>query len=247
MNRFRAAYINELYKLSKKKKITVAAILSVAAVCIGGLIVLGVNNFIGINVTGKSEFAILVLHVLCYTLIPLFTMFVCIDMFTGELAEHTIKQTLTRPVSRLKIFSAKALAAGTFLLSDLLFVMIVSVLISVFIGATSLGIGKVILAYLAEFFPLAVFALLVIFVANALRSTAAAFLISLVCYLVLLGLSVTFSQYQSFFIVSFFDWYTLFLGSYLNLYKILRVLLIFFGCGIMFFAAGYYLYDRRDI
>ena len=116
-----------------------------------------------------------------------------------------------------------------------------------FIGATSLGIGKVILAYLAEFFPLAVFALLVIFVANALRSTAAAFLISLVCYLVLLGLSVTFSQYQSFFIVSFFDWYTLFLGSYLNLYKILRVLLIFFGCGIMFFAAGYYLYDRRDI
>ena len=58
MNRFRAAYINELYKLSKKKKITVAAILSVAAVCIGGLIVLGVNNFIGINVTGKSEFGV---------------------------------------------------------------------------------------------------------------------------------------------------------------------------------------------
>ncbi len=247
MNRFWAAYINELYKISKKKKIVVAAILSTFAVLIGAVIVLGVNNFIGIKVTGKSEFSILVLSVLCYTLIPLFTMFVCIDMFTGELAEHTIKQTLTRPVSRLKVFSSKALAAGTFLMANLLFVMIVSLIVSFAIGATTLSLWKVILAYLVEFFPLMVFALLVILVANLLRSTAGAFLVSLVCYLALLGFSMVFRNYQSFFIVSFFDWYTLFLGSYFNFYKIIRVLLIFSGCGIMLFAAGYYLYDRRDI
>lgn len=247
MNRFRAAYINELYKISKKKKITVAAILSVAAVLIGAVIVTSVSNFAGIKVTGKSEFSILVLSVLCYTLIPLFTMFVCVDMFTGELAEQTVKQTLTRPVSRLKVFSAKVLAVGSFLLANLLLVMLVSLAASFVIGATSLSIWKVFVAYLAEFFPLMVFALLVILIANLMRSTAGAFLISLVCYLALLGFSVVFSQYQSFFVVSFFDWYTLFLGSYINFYKILRVLLIFFGCGIMLFAAGYYLYDRRDI
>ena len=247
MNMLKAAYINELYKISKKKKITVAALLSVGAVLIGGLIVSSVNNFVGISLTGKSEFSILVLSVLCYTLIPLFTMFVCIDMFTGELADHTIKQTLTRPVSRFKIFLAKVLAAATFILADLLFVMIVSTLVSFVIGATSLSLWKVFLAYLVEFLPLLVFALLVILVANLMRGTSGAFLISLVLYLVFLALPAVFGQYQSFFFTSLFDWYTLFLGSYINFYKIFRVLLILSGCGIMFFAAGYYLYDRRDI
>ncbi len=243
----KAAYLNELFKISKKKKIMVAAILSIAAILIGGLIVSSVNNFIGINLTGKSEFSIMVLSVLCYTLIPLFTMFVCVDMFTGELADHTIKQTLTRPVSRLKIFSAKTLAAATFILANLLFVMIVSILVSFVIGATSLSLWKVLLAYIAEFFPLMVFALLVIFISNIMHGTPSAFLISLVLYLAFLAFSAVFGDYDSFFFTSLFDWYTLFLGSYINFYKIFRVLLILIGCGMMFFAAGYYLYDRRDV
>lgn len=247
MQMLKAAYLNELYKISKKKKIVVAAVLSIASVVLAGLIVAGVNNFMGIKVTGTSEFSILVLSVLNCTLIPLFTLFVCIDMFTGEFVDHTIKQTLTRPVSRIKVFSSKVLAAATFILADLLFVMIVSLAVSFAIQGMSLSVGKVFVAYLTSFLPLFVFALFVIVVANITKGTASAFLISVFAFLVFSGLGMVFGHYQSFFFTSMFDWYTLFIGSYVNWHKILRVLLILCGCGMMFFAGGYYLFDKKDI
>lgn len=60
------------------------------------LIVGVANNFMGIRITGESEFSILVLSVLNYTLIPLFTIFICIDMVGGEFSNQTMKMVLTR-------------------------------------------------------------------------------------------------------------------------------------------------------
>lgn len=247
MSNLKAAYINELYKISKKKKIVVAAILSLAAVVFAGLIVSGVKNFMGINVTGSSDFSIIVLSVLNYTLIPLFTAFICIDMFGGELVEHTIKMTLTRPVSRFKVFLAKTLAAATFILANLLFVMVISILLSLVIGNSSLSIKDIILAYITSFFPLCVFALMVIFISNLTKGTVSAFLLSILVFLVFLGVGFFNPAIKSFFFTSTFDWYILFLGSYINIQKILRTALILLGYGIALFSAGYVLFERRQV
>ncbi len=247
MSAFKASYINELYKLSKKKKIIVAAILSLAVVVIGAVIVSVVNNFMGIKVTGSSEFSIFILSIMNYTLIPLFTLFITVDMFAGEMNDRSIKHVLTRPVSRFKIYTAKAAAVATFILADLLFVMLISQIAGLVIHASTLSFLKVFVAYLVSFFPLMAFAMFTVLVSNIMRGPTSSFLICVVCYLLLCGLSVVFSYYQSFFFVTAFNWHTLFLGSYLNWGKIFRMGMILLGCCTMFYAGGYYLFMQKDI
>ena len=245
MSSLKAAYLNELYKISKKKKIIVAAILSIAAIIVAGLIVSSINNFMGIRMSGT--FSIMVLSVLNHTLIPLFTAFLCIDMFGGEFLDGTIKFTLTRPVTRLKVYLSKMLAVGTFILANLLFIMVLSFIFSLFVKGGGAGFFQIMLAHIASFFPLFVFALLVMVISNIVRGTTGAFLLTILIYLVFLGMQIGFSGYQSFFFTSLFDWYTLFLGSYINWNKIFRVLLIFIGFGTMLFGAGYYLFEKKQI
>ena len=248
MSSLNAAYINEIYKISKKKKLVVAALLSIASVFVAALIVTVFHNFTGVKITGSSEFAILVLSVLIYTLIPLFTAFVCIDMINGEWGgEKTIKLTLTQPASRLKVYTSKMLAAATFILGNLLFVMVVAIIGSFFVKNSMLSIGSVIAAYLASFFPLLIFALFVMVVSNIARGSASAFLITVVAFLALNGLGLMFPTYQSFLFTATFDWYTLFIGSFINVHKILRVFLIIAGYGVTLFSLGYFLFERKDV
>ena len=246
MSNLKAAYINEMYKISKKKKIIVAVLLSTFAVVIAGMIVSSMKNFLGINVTGSSEFSILVLSVLNYTLIPLFTAFICIDMISGELSDHTIKITLTRPASRFQVYLSKALAAGTFILANLIFVMVISCIVSAIVGGR-LGLGKIIVAYLVSFFPLFAFALTVMLISCFSRGSASSFLLSVLLFLAFHALGILFQGYQSFLFTSTFSWYHLFIGSYVNWYKIFRVFLILCGYGIMIFGAGYDLFDKKEI
>lgn len=247
MSNLKAAYINEMYKISKKKKIIVAAILSIAAILLSSLVVSGVNNFMGIRLTGTSEFSLMTLYWLNKTLIPLFTAFICIDMFTGEYSNHTIKFTLTRPASRFKIYSSKVLAAVTFMALNLFFVMLVSMLCSLIFQSGGFDFGKVLISYMAALLPLTVFALMVILIANIARGSASAFMLTIVAFLAFMVLGFAFPDIQSVFFTSSFDWYTLLTGSYINIYKIFRVLLILLGYGMMFFALGYYLFDKKQI
>lgn len=246
MGSLKAAYINEMYKISKKKKIIVSAILYLGVIAIAGLISVTMNNFMGIRLTGSGDFSVLLLSVLNSTLIPLFTAFICIDMFNGEFHANTIKFTLTRPASRFKIYLAKALAAATFILLNLLFVFLSSMLVSLFINGMHINIFKTLAAYLAAFLPLMVFALLVILISNIAKGSASAFMISILLFLAMMAAGLFFSNYQSFFFTSMFDWYNLFMGSYISIHKIIRVLLILCGSGLMLFAGGYYLFEKKD-
>jgi len=243
---FKAAYINEVFKITKKKKITVLCILSIVAALAGSAIVVGVNNVSGIMLAGSGNFALVVLSIMNYTLIPLFTAFICIDMFGGEFADGTMKFTLTSPASRLTIFISKLLAAGTFIMANLLFVMLVSVAASFFFDA-SLGIHNIIIAYITSFLPLFIFAIIAVVISCLARGTTSAFLL---CILVFLGfnfLEMWFPSLKSFFFTSAFGWYHLFMGAYINWGKIIRMFLILLGYGIMLFGAGFYLFERKEL
>ena len=247
MKTLKASYINELYKLSKKKKITVCAAFIVAVTILGGIITSVLGNFMGISIMGRSAFVTVVLSVMNQTLIPLFTVFVCADMFAGEWSDHTMKQTLTRPVSRGKIYLSKLLAAATFILGCLVLTFVAAGLLSFFLQTAGFGFFKVLLAYLVSAVPLFVFALLVSMLANIMKSSTATFLVSVILFLLLSGLGLYFSSYQSFFFTAFFNWYNLFMGSYINISRIIRLFLIFVGSGTMFYGAGYYLFERREL
>ena len=250
MEGFRAAFLIEILKLSKKKKIMAAAILSILAVLIGQVAVTAIKHGLGLRVVGSTEFPIVVLSIFIYTILPLFSTFVAIDMFNGEYSSNTMKLTLTRPVSRFGVFSAKVSTLAAFIFANLLFVMILSLLAGFLFNPSSaslLGIIRIILAYFSSFLPVFVFSLLVVLLSNLIRGGLAVFFLSIIIFIGFKFLSIFFTQYSSFFITSMFDWYFLWLSETINSYKIFRQLLIMAGSGIMFFTAGFYLFDRKDV
>jgi ABC-2 type transport system permease protein len=246
---FKAAFVNETVKLRKKKKLAAAAILSILAVLLGQVAVTAVKLGLGLRVVGSTEFPLVVLSLFSYTILPLFATFVAIDMFNGEFSANTMKITLTRPVSRFGVYSAKVLNLALFICANLLFVMVLSLAAGFIFNPASvslLGVLKVVLAYAATFLPVFVFALLVVLLANLLRGGLAVFFLSILVFFGLNFLGIVFANYSSFFITSMFDWYTLWISEPLNGFKIFRQTLILAGCGIMLFTAGYYLFDRKD-
>lgn len=247
---FKAALINEIVKLLKKKKMIAAAFLSIVAVMVGQVAVTAIKYGFGLRVVGGTDFPLVVLSVFVYTLLPLFATFVAIDMFNGEFTSNTMKITLTRPVSRFGVFAAKVLNLAIFIAANLLFVMVLSILAGLLFNADSAsaaGIGRVVLSYAITFLPVFVFSLLVVLLSNIVRGGLAVFFLSVLLFISFYFLGILFSNYSSFFITSMFDWYMLWISESTNGFKIFRQALIMSGCGIMLFTAGYYLFDRKDI
>jgi len=175
---FKAAFCNEMFKLAKKKKMMAAAALSIVVVLAGQVAVTAVKHGLGLRVVGSTEFPLVVLSVFAYTILPLFATFVAIDMFSGEFSSNTMKLTLTRPVSRFGVFSAKVLNVAVFIAGNLLFVMMLSFLAGLAFNPSTLsplGIARVVMSYAATFFPVFVFSLLVVLLCNVLRGGTSVF------------------------------------------------------------------------
>ena len=247
MELLKAAYINEMIKILKRKKLSVLMVLSFLFVLGSTIGVYLLNNLSGIRITGSSKFSIMALSILVYSLFPLFAIFLCVDMFAGEFADLTIKLTLTGPASRFKVFLSKILTAATLIIGSLYFVMIISIIASIIINKDMPNLLRIFVSYTMAFMPIFVFSLVVILISNIAKGTTSAVMFSIFMFLLLNGLSLVFPQIRSFLFTSNFDWYRLVLGSYINFSKILRVLLILLGYCIMLIVGSSYLFERKDI
>lgn len=249
MAMFQIALLNELEKLYKKKKALVAVILSLAVIIIGQLGVLGVRAGFGIRGAGNAEFPMLVLSVVVNTILPLFTALVTIDSFSGEFAQNTMRITLTRPVSRFKIFAAKISAITLFILTILLLLLILSLITGFLFNVNSASFSvvlKTVLAYGVSIFPQFILALGIVLIANLFKSGVSVFFIAILGFLGFKVLGIVFSQYVSLFPTSQLDWYTLWLSQSFPFFKILRQFLLMVGYAIMLFTAGFYFFDKKE-
>ncbi|MDQ2087789.1 ABC transporter permease [Herbivorax sp. ANBcel31] len=250
MEAFKAAFINEIDKMYRKKKAIVVVAISIISIIMGQLLVLGVRKGFGIRTVSGTDFPILVLSVFVDTILPLFTTLIVIDIFSGEFNQNTMKIALLRPVTRLKIFAAKICTTGFFVLANLLAVMILSTLSGILFNSASItvtGIYRVFISYLVTFLPIMVFALIIVFLSNVLRGSTAVFFVTIIVYIAFKGSAFVFPKYSSMFVTSMFNWYELWIADTLPLLKIGREFLIMLGCAIMFFTAGYYLFDKKDL
>lgn len=247
MQTLKAVYINEIFKISKKRKITLAMIFSLLSVIATAIIVYCLNNFAGIRLTGSSEFSIMVLSVLNYSFFPLFTAFISIDMFAGEFADNTIKFTLTGPASRLNVFLGKIISIASFIMVNLIFVMVLSLIASLLLNGSIPNLIQVILSYLLAFLPMFTFSLVVVLISIIAKGTTSSFMFSILVFLLFTGLGIAFPYFKSILFTSTFDWYRLILGSYINFSKIFRIFLILLGYCIMLLTLGYYLFEKKDI
>lgn len=250
MNSFKAAYFNEIDKMYRKKKVGVLIFLSLLAIAIGQLAVSGVRFQFGIRASGSAQFPILVLSVLINTLLPLFTALMSIDVFSGEFSANTMKITLLRPVSRFKIFTAKIAAILSFIMANLLAVMMLSSITGIIFNSSDNSfyyIGKVFIAYVASALPVLVFALLIVILSNLLKSGTSVFFLSILIYIGLKVISILYPQFSNILILPNFGWYNLFLAQNIDLINVIYKFFVMIGYGIILFTTGFYLFDKKDL
>ena len=249
MGGFKATLVNELERLSKKKKGVVAVILSIIIIVAVQFMIIGLRAGFGLRGANSGEFPIIVLSAVVNSILPLFTALVAIDSFSGEFSQNTMKISLTRPVTRLKFFTAKLIAVMIFVLVNLLLVMILSIIAGVLFNANSITLKSmvgIIMAYLVTAIPMLVLALVIITLANVLRSGIGVFFLSILIFIGLKALGIVFSRYSGLLFTSMLDWYNLWLMDTLPVWKILREFLLMCSYVIILFTGSFYLFDKKD-
>ena len=249
MENFKVALINEIEKLYKKKKIIVAAVLSLIFIIIGQVIMTGVRSRYGLRGVGSMEFPILVLSVVANTIIPLFTALVAIDSFSGEFSQNTMKISLTRPVSRLKFFSAKLISIMIFVFVNLIFVMVFSIVAGFFFNSndfTPIGFKRIIISYIVTLFPMLVVTLVIILLTNIVRSGIGVFFIFILLFLGFKVVGMLFYSFSNILFTSLLDWYNLWIMDQIPVLKVIRQFMLMVSYGILLFTVAYYLFEKKD-
>lgn len=249
MVEFKAALINELEKLYKKKKALVGIILALFFIIIGQIFISLIRNNFGVQGVSSNEFPFLILSIITNTLLPLFVALVTIDSFSGEFSKNTMKIVLTRPVSRLKIFSAKIASIVIFIFSILMLTMIFSIISGLIFNSNSFsftGFVEVMLSYIVTLFPMAVLCLMIVLFTNIIKSEVGVFFLSILVFISLKAFGIFFSAYSGLIFTSMLNWYNLWIMDTIPVFKILREFFILLSYSIILFTGGYYLFDRKD-
>ncbi len=248
MNWFKAAYINEIERMLKRKKAVVVIAISILAIVVGQLVITGFREGLRVRGASSSEFPLIVLPIISGIVVPLFTTLVTIDAFAGEYSTNTAKIALLKPITRLKLFTAKMCAIATFAFINLLLVMILSLLSGILFNASYItlkSLSTVAVAYLVTLIPVMVIALLVTVLCHIFKSTTGIFFLCVGLFILSYIGSTFLPKLSPLFLTYNLSWYNLFVTG-VPLYKIIRILLIMGGYGIMFFTGGYYMFDKRN-
>ena len=249
MAEFKATLINEIEKLYKKKKVLVAVAVSLIFIIIGQLSIVGLRSGFGVRGVSGNEFPLLALSLVVNSILPLFTALVTIDSFSGEFSQNTMKIAITRPVTRLKFFTAKIVSIMIFVLVNLIFVMIFSSLAGAIFNASSITLEafiKILVSYLVTLMPMLVLSLVMVFYTNIIRSGIGVFFLSILTFIIFKALGVVFSSYSGIFFTSMMDWYRLWIMNDISWIKIFRQFMMMCSYVILLFTGSYYLFDKKD-
>lgn len=246
---FKATLINEIEKLYKKKKVIVAAGVSLIFIIIGQLSIEGLRNGFGVRGVSGNEFPLLALSLVVNSILPLFTALVTIDSFSGEFSQNTMKIAITRPVTRLKFFTAKIISIMIFVFVNLIFVMIFSSLTGAIFNSNSItlqAVIKILVSYLVTLMPMLVLSLVIVFFTNIIRSGIGVFFLSILTFIIFKTLGVVFSSYSGIFFTSMMDWYRLWIMNDISWIKIFRQFMMMCSYVILLFTGSYYIFDKKD-
>ncbi len=249
MQSFKAAFINEVERMVKRKKVVVVLIVSILSIVIGQLLIWGFRTGFGIRAANSSEFPLVLLPVFAGFILPLFTTLVAIDTFGEEYSANTMKIALLRPVTRFKLFSAKVSAIGFFVFLNLFIVMILSSISGLLFNAfyvTFLSVFNVVLSYILTLIPMMVLALFIVLLCHFIKSGTGIFFLSVGLFIVSHILVAMFPQYATLFITYNLNWYNLFTTGNYPIGKIVRLLALMSGSGLMLFTTGYYLFEKKS-
>ena len=250
MKSFIASYKNEWAKLVARKKYLVF-------LCIGlGLCLIwtGLGQFVSNFIKEQGGFSLSLtptpmgaLPFYLQILIP-FLMFMGVtDLITVESSDNTMKAMICRPVERWKLYFSKILAVVTYAAVYLACIFVIcTVLNQVFGKAHSVSeLLTALASYAMTLIPLAILASFAAFVALLGKSGTLTMFLLLLAYLLLSVLPVFFPILTEMLFTSYLSWYRLWIGALPSVSKLIHMLLIVLGYGVVFLTAGSLLYDRK--
>lgn len=247
---FLASLKNELEKLVYRKKYIVFLILD-AVSCL----LIAVTQIVAeVVADGQFDTSILFDDMLVsgmtpylMVFIPLMALLAAADLFSGEFHDLSIRMILLRPVERWKIYCAKVVAIFgmciVFTFAHLVFLFLVQLIF----GHTVSGFAYAVSAYLLDLIPMAVLVLFFAFLHQLVKSSGSAVALSVVCYIamVAIGKYVFFAGGLVF--TEYLSWHSIWLGTIPPLTVILPKIGILLGTATVFYCAGYYLFERKEI
>jgi len=250
MKSFYASYRNEWAKLIARKKYIVFLCIGLG-IC---LIWVGLGQLVSGFLQRQGSLSLMmtpspmgVLSFFLQILIP-FLMFMGVtDLITVEGAEYTMKAMIYRPVERWKLYFSKILAVITYAALYLACVFIVSAALNQIFGRplSVSGLFTALASYALTLIPLAILASFAAFVALIGRSGTLTMFLLLVIYLLLSVLPFFFPVLSEMLFTSYLSWYSLWIGALPAASKLLHMLIIVFGYGVVFLTAGSLLFDRK--
>lgn len=250
MTAFIASYKNELSKLLRRKKYVVFIYIGVGLCLLWTGLGRLLSDFarqqggLSINITPTPMGA---LPFFLQALVP-FLMFMGVsDLITVEASESTMKAMLCRPVERWKLYATKILAVVSYSAVYLACVFIINVVLNQFFGKP-LGITDILIAlasYILTLVPLAVLACFAALLSLSSRSGTLTMFLLLFSYIILCVLPVFFPILSEMLFTSYLSWHRLWIGALPGAVKLIHMLLTVLGYGVVFFAAGSLIFDRK--
>jgi len=250
MKAFYASYRNEWAKLMSRKKYIVFLCIGLA-LC---LIQAGLGQLISRFVQQQGGLSIALaptpmgaLSFFLQVLIP-FLMFMGVtDLITVEGADNTMKAMVFCPVERWKLYFSKILAVVAYAAVYLACVFIVCSVLNQILGKP-LSVTEFFVAlasYAMTLVPLAILASFAALVALLGRSGTLTMFLLLLTYLLLSVLPVFFPVLTEMLFTSYLSWYRLWIGALPGASKLIHMLVIVLGYGVVFLTAGSLLFDRK--
>ena len=251
MMAFIAAYLNETDKLIRRKKYIVFLVIGVI-ICMlwailgniaSGLIRQHGGIFVVLTPTPMG-----ILPFFLQILLPLLIFMGVTDLITTEGAEHTMKAMICRPVERWKLYAAKLLAVMSYVTLYLACVFIISAVLNQVLGrALNMdALMRALASYVLTIPTLAVLAAFAAFVALLGRSGSLIMFLLIAMYLAMSILPIFFPILSELLFTSYLGWYRLWIGVLPGASRLLHMLVIVVGYGVVFFMAGSLIFDRKE-
>lgn len=248
MNRLFANYKNELYLLVTKKKYAVLLILGIL-VCLGriggSLLLARISDGM---VSVQSNLVMEILPFFAEILVPLVVLMAVTDLFAAQMQDSTMKAVLLRPVSRFKILTSKVFAAFTVGVIYFIVLFIACVIIGIIFGGSGRmaeNLMQSMAAYAVDLIPMFILALMAVVINLLCDSATLSMFLSIAVYAVMKYCDYFVPGTNGILFTSYMQWHKLWIGAALPFGAMISKIGVLLGSGVIFYTAGYYLFDNK--
>ena len=244
MNIVTSGVRNEIVKLLHLNKykalLALLCLFSIGAGLLGGF----AKGFIGLSLANTP---LTILSITTGLLLPLIIALVAADLFTAEQENGSIRAIITRPVSRLSIFTSKVLAIVLYVILALLICLTTSLAWSIlFNGAGLSTITESLLSYIVSILPMVPVILFAVAVSQLCKNSSSTVMLTVFGYIAIVGSGTVISRISPMLFTSYTGWYKLFIGATMPITNILNVVALLAAYTLIFYAAGSWAFEKKE-